>query len=61
MGNASFGWQAATGVTEKSVIGRIYADIRAFRSYDGPSEARRALRRVQQAPDQQAATWHVAP
>ena len=27
------------GVTEESVIGRIYADIRAFRIYDGPSEA----------------------
>jgi acyl-CoA dehydrogenase len=30
------------GVTEESVIGRIYADIRAFRIYDGPSEAHRA-------------------
>jgi acyl-CoA dehydrogenase len=30
------------GVTEDSVIGRIYADIRAFRIYDGPSEAHRA-------------------
>jgi len=44
------------GVTEESVIGRIYADIRAFRIYDGPSEAhrasiaRRALARIQQAP-----------
>jgi acyl-CoA dehydrogenase len=44
------------GVTEESVIGRIYADIRAFRIYDGPSEAhraaiaRRALARVQRAP-----------
>jgi alkylation response protein AidB-like acyl-CoA dehydrogenase len=43
------------GVTEESVIGRIYADIRAFRIYDGPSEAhraaiaRRALARIQQA------------
>jgi acyl-CoA dehydrogenase len=43
------------GITEESVIGRIYADIRAFRIYDGPSEAhraaiaRRALARVQQA------------
>ncbi len=43
------------GVTEESVIGRIYADIRAFRIYDGPSEAhraaiaRRALARAQQA------------
>jgi acyl-CoA dehydrogenase len=43
------------GVTEESVIGRIYADIRAFRIYDGPSEAhraaiaRRALARVQRA------------
>jgi acyl-CoA dehydrogenase len=43
------------GVTEESVIGRIYADIRAFRIYDGPSEAhraaiaRRALARVQPA------------
>jgi alkylation response protein AidB-like acyl-CoA dehydrogenase len=27
---------------EESVIGRIYADIRAFRIYDGPSEAHRA-------------------
>jgi acyl-CoA dehydrogenase len=44
-----------SGVTEESVIGRIYADIRAFRIYDGPSEAhraaiaRRALARVQRA------------
>jgi acyl-CoA dehydrogenase len=44
------------GVTEESVIGRIYADIRAFRIYDGPSEAhrasiaRRALARIQRAP-----------
>lgn len=30
------------GVTEESVIGRIYADIRAFRIYDGPSETHRA-------------------
>ena len=43
------------GVTEESVIGRIYADIRAFRIYDGPSEAhraaiaRRALARIQRA------------
>ena len=43
------------GVTEESVIGRIYADIRAFRIYDGPSEAhraaiaRRALARVRPA------------
>jgi alkylation response protein AidB-like acyl-CoA dehydrogenase len=43
------------GVTEESVIGRIYTDIRAFRIYDGPSEAhrasiaRRALARIQQA------------
>jgi acyl-CoA dehydrogenase len=42
------------GVTEESVIGRIYADIRAFRIYDGPSEAhrmaiaRRAVRRAQE-------------
>ena len=42
------------GVTEESVIGRIYADIRAFRIYDGPSEAhrasiaRKALRRVRE-------------
>jgi acyl-CoA dehydrogenase len=41
------------GVTEDAVIGRIYADIRAFRIYDGPSEvhrasiARRAVRRAQ--------------
>jgi acyl-CoA dehydrogenase len=44
------------GITEESVIGRIYADIRAFRIYDGPSEAhrasiaRRALARVRSAP-----------
>jgi acyl-CoA dehydrogenase len=44
------------GVTEESVIGRIYADIRAFRIYDGPSEAhraaiaRRVMARVRQAP-----------
>jgi acyl-CoA dehydrogenase len=43
------------GVTVESVIGRIYADIRAFRIYDGPSEthraaiARRAMARVQKA------------
>jgi acyl-CoA dehydrogenase len=43
------------GVTEEAVIGRIYADIRAFRIYDGPSEAhraaiaRRALARIQRA------------
>jgi acyl-CoA dehydrogenase len=43
------------GVTEESVIGRIYADIRAFRIYDGPSEAhraaiaRKALARIQRA------------
>jgi alkylation response protein AidB-like acyl-CoA dehydrogenase len=29
------------GLTEEAVIGRIYADIRAFRIYDGPSEAHR--------------------
>jgi alkylation response protein AidB-like acyl-CoA dehydrogenase len=46
------------GVTEESVIGRIYADIRAFRIYDGPSEAhraaiaRRALARVEAASGQ---------
>jgi acyl-CoA dehydrogenase len=45
-----------SGVTEESVIGRIYADIRAFRIYDGPSEAhraaiaRKALARIQEAP-----------
>ncbi len=44
------------GTTEESVIGRIYADIRAFRIYDGPSEAhraaiaRKALARVQLPP-----------
>jgi acyl-CoA dehydrogenase len=44
------------GVTEESVIGLIYADIRAFRIYDGPSEAhraaiaRRALARIDQPP-----------
>jgi alkylation response protein AidB-like acyl-CoA dehydrogenase len=43
------------GVTEESVIGRIYTDIRAFRIYDGPSEAhrasiaRRAVSRIQRA------------
>jgi alkylation response protein AidB-like acyl-CoA dehydrogenase len=43
------------GVTEEAVIGRIYADIRAFRIYDGPSEAhraaiaRRAVARIQRA------------
>ena len=43
------------GVTEESVIGLIYADIRSFRIYDGPSEAhraaiaRRALARIQRA------------
>ncbi len=43
------------GVTEESVIGRIYADIRAFRIYDGPSEAhraaiaRRAVARIERA------------
>jgi acyl-CoA dehydrogenase len=40
------------GMSEELVLGRIYADIRAFRIYDGPSEvhrmsiARRAARRV---------------
>lgn len=40
------------GMSEELVLGRIYADIRAFRIYDGPSEvhrmsiARRAVRRV---------------
>ena len=44
------------GVTQESVVGRIYADIRAFRSYDGPSEAhraaisRRAVARIQRNP-----------
>ena len=39
------------GTSEELVLGRIYADIRAFRIYDGPSEvhrmsiARRAARR----------------
>ena len=39
------------GMSEELVLGRIYADIRAFRIYDGPSEvhrmsiARRAARR----------------
>jgi alkylation response protein AidB-like acyl-CoA dehydrogenase len=43
------------GVTEELVIGRIYADIRAFRIYDGPLEAhrasiaRRAVARIQRA------------
>jgi acyl-CoA dehydrogenase len=43
------------GVTEDAVIGRVYADIRAFRIYDGPSEAhraaiaRRALARAQRS------------
>ena len=41
------------GMSEELVLGRIYADIRAFRIYDGPSEvhrmsiARRAARRAQ--------------
>ena len=34
-------WPAALGVTEELVIGRIYADIRAFRIYDGASEVHR--------------------
>lgn len=40
------------GTTEEMVIGRIFADIRAFRIYDGPSEvhrmsiAKRAARRA---------------
>ena len=40
------------GTTEELVVGRIYADIRAFRIYDGASEvhrmsiARRAARRA---------------
>ena len=40
------------GLSEELVLGRIYADIRAFRIYDGPSEvhrmsiARRAARRA---------------
>jgi acyl-CoA dehydrogenase len=44
-----------TEVTEESAIGHIYADIRAFRIYDGPSEAhraaiaRRAVTRIQRA------------
>jgi acyl-CoA dehydrogenase len=43
-----------SGVTEESVIGRIYADVRAFRIYDGPSEAHRAaIARRALARDQQ--------
>jgi acyl-CoA dehydrogenase len=43
------------GMSAELVLGRIYADIRAFRIYDGPSEvhrmsiARRAVRRAQPA------------
>ena len=29
------------GVTEESRVGRIFADMRAFRIYDGPSEVHR--------------------
>jgi acyl-CoA dehydrogenase len=29
------------GVTEETVVGRIFADLRAFRIYDGPSEVHR--------------------
>ena len=29
------------GVTEDSMVGRIFADMRAFRIYDGPSEVHR--------------------
>jgi alkylation response protein AidB-like acyl-CoA dehydrogenase len=42
------------GTSEELVIGRIYADIRAFRIYDGASEvhrmsiAKRAVRRVRE-------------
>jgi alkylation response protein AidB-like acyl-CoA dehydrogenase len=42
------------GTTEELVVGRIYADIRAFRIYDGASEvhrmsiAKRAARRARQ-------------
>ena len=42
------------GVTEESAIGRIYADIRAFRIYDGPSEVHRwslAQRIARQGPN----------
>jgi alkylation response protein AidB-like acyl-CoA dehydrogenase len=45
------------GVTTESVIGRIYADIRAFRIYDGPSEAHRAgiaRRALARVPDEHA-------
>lgn len=44
------------GTSEELVVGRIYADIRAFRIYDGASEthrmsiARRAARRMADAP-----------
>jgi alkylation response protein AidB-like acyl-CoA dehydrogenase len=40
------------GTSEELVVGRIYADVRAFRIYDGASEvhrmsiAKRAVRRV---------------
>jgi acyl-CoA dehydrogenase len=29
------------GVTHESVVARIFADVRAFRIYDGPSEVHR--------------------
>jgi alkylation response protein AidB-like acyl-CoA dehydrogenase len=43
------------GTTEELVVGRIYADVRAFRIYDGASEvhrmsiAKRAARRARSA------------
>ena len=45
------------GVTGETVVARIFADLRAFRIYDGPSEvhrysiARRILRGERRAPD----------
>jgi len=44
------------GVTDETIVARIFADVRAFRIYDGPSEvhrwsiARRILRRGNRAP-----------
>ena len=32
---------AARGVTDETVVARIFADLRAFRIYDGPSEVHR--------------------
>jgi alkylation response protein AidB-like acyl-CoA dehydrogenase len=55
------------GVTGETVVARIFADMRAFRIYDGPSEvhrwslAKHILKGPRTSPASSAATAHGAP